>query len=64
MTYVCEPEPLPQGHPVWGYPRIWLTPHIASSTQAETAGEALMHNLRRYDAHLPLEGVVDHPRGY
>ena len=52
------------GHPFWDHPRIWLTPHIASATQAETAAEALLHNLRRYDAGLPLEGVVDRSYGY
>jgi glyoxylate/hydroxypyruvate reductase A len=61
---VCEPEPLPQGHAFWNHPRIWLTPHIASATQAETAGEALVDNLRRHEAGLPLEGVVDRSRGY
>lgn len=61
---VCEPEPLPQGHPFWDHPRIWLTPHIASATQAETAAEALLDNLRRHDAGLPLEGVVDRSQGY
>jgi glyoxylate/hydroxypyruvate reductase A len=61
---VCEPEPPAQGHPFWKHPRIWLTPHIASATQAETAGEALLDNLRRYAFGLPLEGVVDRLRGY
>ncbi|ROZ79425.1 glyoxylate/hydroxypyruvate reductase A [Ramlibacter sp. WS9] len=61
---VCEPEPLPQGHPFWNHPRIWLTPHVASATQAETAAEALLDNLRRHDAGLPLEGVVDRSQGY
>jgi glyoxylate/hydroxypyruvate reductase len=61
---VCEPEPLPQGHPFWDHPRIWLTPHVASATQAETAAEALLDNLRRHDAGLPLEGVVDRSQGY
>jgi glyoxylate/hydroxypyruvate reductase A len=61
---VCEPEPLPQGNAFWDHPRIWLTPHIASATQAETAAEALMDNLRRHEAGLPLEGVVDRSRGY
>ena len=61
---VCEPEPPAQDHPFWKHPRIWLTPHIASATQAETAGEALLDNLRRYEAGLPLEGVVDRSRGY
>jgi glyoxylate/hydroxypyruvate reductase A len=61
---VCEPEPPTQGHPFWNHPRIWLTPHIASATQAGTAAEALLDNLRRYEAGLPLEGVVDRSRGY
>jgi len=61
---VCQPEPLPQGHPFWDHPRILLTPHVASATQAETAAEALLDNLRRYQVGLPLEGVVDRSRGY
>ena len=61
---VCEPEPLPQGHPFWDHPRIWLTPHVASATQAETAAHALLDNLRRQYAGLPMEGVVNRARGY
>jgi glyoxylate/hydroxypyruvate reductase len=61
---VCDPEPLPQGHPFWNHSRIWLTPHVAGATQAETAAEALLHNLRRHEAGLPLEGVVDRAQGY
>ena len=61
---VCEPEPLPQGHAFWDHPRIWLTPHVASATQNETAAQALQDNLRRHEAGLPLEGVVDRSHGY
>jgi len=61
---VCEPDPLPAGHPFWDHPQIWVTPHVASATQAVTAGDALLDNLRRYEAGLPLEGLVDRSRGY
>lgn len=61
---VCEPEPPPPGHAFWAHPRIWLTPHIASATQAETAAQALLENLRRHQAGLPVEGAVDRSRGY
>jgi len=61
---VCEPEPLPQGHPFWDHPRIWLTPHVAAMTQAGTAVEAVLDNIRRHEAGLPLEGAVDRSRGY
>jgi phosphoglycerate dehydrogenase-like enzyme len=29
---VTEPEPLPSGHPLLGYPGVIVTPHMASST--------------------------------
>jgi glyoxylate/hydroxypyruvate reductase len=61
---VAEPEPLPPGHPFWRHPRIWLTPHIASQTQPETAAEAVIANLRRHEAGEPLVGTVDLGRGY
>lgn len=64
MLDVAEPEPLPPGHPFWHHPRIWLTPHIASMTQPETAVEAVIANLRRHARGEPLLGLVDRRRGY
>jgi glyoxylate/hydroxypyruvate reductase A len=64
MLDVAEPEPLPPGHPFWRHPRIWLTPHIASMTQPETAVEAVIANLRRHARGEPLLGLVDRRRGY
>jgi glyoxylate/hydroxypyruvate reductase A len=32
---VSEPEPPPAGHPLWTHPRVWLTPHIASTTGSQ-----------------------------
>lgn len=61
---VADPEPLPPEHPFWRHPRIWLTPHIASQTQPETAVEAVVANLRRHARGGPLVGVVDRGRGY
>ena len=29
---VTDPEPLPDGHPLWSHPRVILTPHVASMT--------------------------------
>lgn len=61
---VCEPEPLPQGHPFWTHPKVVLTPHIASMTQPDTAAPVLLANLRRHLAGEPLQDVVDRRRGY
>ncbi|MFL1461752.1 2-hydroxyacid dehydrogenase [Roseococcus sp. DSY-14] len=61
---VAEPEPLPPGHPFWTHPRIWLTPHIASMTQPETAVEAVLANLERHARGEALLGLVERGRGY
>lgn len=61
---VCVPEPLPPGHPFWRHPRIWLTPHIASTTQPETAVDVVLDNLRRFERGEPMLGLVDRARGY
>ena len=64
MLDVCDPEPPPSGHPLWGHPRIWLTPHVASMTQPATAVDVVLDNIRRHEAGLPLIGLVDRSRGY
>jgi glyoxylate/hydroxypyruvate reductase A len=61
---VCEPEPLPAGHPFRSHPRIMLTPHIASMTQPETAVDAVLENLRRHQAGEALHGAIERGRGY
>jgi glyoxylate/hydroxypyruvate reductase A len=61
---VCVPEPLPPGHPFWRHSRIWLTPHIASTTQPETAVDVVLDNLRRFERGEPMLGLVDRARGY
>lgn len=61
---VMEPEPPRLDHPFWSHPRIWLTPHIASMTQPETAVEAVIANLRRHARGEKLEGLVDRTSGY
>lgn len=56
---VTDPEPLPDGHPLWHAPNVLITPHIAGSTARWTsrgyrfAGE----QIRRYVAGQPLLGV-------
>lgn len=61
---VTDPEPLPAGHPFWRHPRIQLTPHIASMTQPVSAAEAVIDNLRRFEAGEAMVGLVDRSRGY
>jgi glyoxylate/hydroxypyruvate reductase A len=61
---VTEPEPLPSDHAFWNHPKVLLTPHVASATQAETAARAVINNIKRYEAGLDPIGLVDRTRGY
>ena len=61
---VCEPEPLPAGHPFWQHPGILLTPHIAGVTRPETAARVVLENIRRHRRGEPLRDVVDRATGY
>jgi len=57
---VTEPEPLPEGHPLWRCPNLLLTPHIGGSTPqfAPRALGAVADELRRYVNGEPLRNVV------
>lgn len=61
---VTDPEPLPPEHPFWAHPRIFITPHVASMTQPETAAPILLDNLRRHQRGEPLVGLIDRISGY
>ncbi|HXK01113.1 MAG TPA: D-2-hydroxyacid dehydrogenase [Verrucomicrobiae bacterium] len=63
---VTDPEPLPKGHPLWKFPNVLITPHIAGRSDGENARyEALyIENLKRFAAGEPLLNVVDKEKGY
>lgn len=61
---VTDPEPLPAEHPFWAHPRVFVTPHVASMTQPESAAPILLENLRRHQRGEPLLNVIDRSRGY
>jgi len=64
MLDVTQFEPLPAASPLWGHPRVKLTPHIAGLTNPETAIEPIADNIRRLLAGQPLLNLVDVQRGY
>ena len=57
---VTEPEPLPEGHPLWSCPNVFITPHVAGSTPEfgprALAGAA--EEVRRWIAGEPLKNLV------
>ncbi len=58
---VTEPEPLPEGHPLWSAPGLLLTPHVAGAVPQtqERATAAVRDQLDRVLAGQPLQNVVD-----
>jgi len=63
---VTDPEPLPDGHPLWELPNALITPHVATPPEAERRhfAERVRENVRRLAAGEPLEGVIDPEGGY
>ena len=63
---VTDPEPLPEGHPLWMMPRVIISPHTAGRSDKGRDRLYLMvkENLRRYVSGEPMLSVVDIERGY
>jgi phosphoglycerate dehydrogenase-like enzyme/glyoxylase-like metal-dependent hydrolase (beta-lactamase superfamily II) len=63
---VTDPEPLPDGDPLWKMPNVVVSPHIgAQSPEAmERQWRLWRENVRRFVAGEPLLCVVDKGKGY
>lgn len=61
---VFRDEPLPDAHPFWRHPGVFITPHVAAPTHAATAVAAIAANIIAHEAGAPLRHVVDLDRGY
>ncbi|MGA7831216.1 MAG: 2-hydroxyacid dehydrogenase [Terracidiphilus sp.] len=57
---VTDPEPLPEGHPLWSCPNLLITPHVAGSSPqfAPRSLKIAADELRRYMNGEPLHNVV------
>jgi len=57
---VTDPEPLPDGHPLWSAPNLLITPHIAGSTPLfmRRAMQFAAGQVGRYLRGEPLENKV------
>jgi len=56
---VTDPEPLPDGHPLWNAPNVLITPHVAGAVKRwESRGYRFAgEQIRRYASGQPLLGV-------
>ena len=63
---VTDPQPLPDGHPLWEEPRALITPHTAETPEmvAPLLAGRVRDNVRRLAAGQPLDGTVDVDAGY
>jgi phosphoglycerate dehydrogenase-like enzyme len=63
---VTDPEPLPEGHPLWSEPHALITPHTANPPDAlaSALAERIEENVARFKAGESLIGVVDVEAGY
>lgn len=63
---VTDPEPLPDGHPLWTLPNCVITPHVGNTPEMAVPllSARVTENIRRWAAGDPLLGPVDPALGY
>ncbi|MBI3681608.1 MAG: D-2-hydroxyacid dehydrogenase [Acidobacteria bacterium] len=63
---VTDPEPLPEGHPLWKFDNVIITPHIAGRSDKDAARmtNTIKENIKRFCDGRPLINVVDKQKGY
>lgn len=63
---VTDPEPLPDGHPLWSLPNCTLTPHVGNTPRMAVPllSARITDNVRRWLDGEELVGLVDVELGY
>ncbi|EME52366.1 dehydrogenase [Rhodococcus ruber BKS 20-38] len=63
---VTDPEPLPDGHPLWSLRNAMITPHDSNppALRIPAFAEHVTENVTRFAAGLDLAAVVDPSAGY
>jgi D-3-phosphoglycerate dehydrogenase len=63
---VTDPEPLPDGHPLWSCDNVLITPHVANpwSRHDDLLAARIAENLDRFQSGRDLLGAIDPARGY
>jgi phosphoglycerate dehydrogenase-like enzyme len=63
---VTDPEPLPDGHPLWNLDNCIITPHTADTAEMiqQMLSRRVEQNVAAFAAGRPLLGVVDPAAGY
>lgn len=63
---VTDPEPLPDGHPLWSCSNCIITPHTGTTREMARPllAARIRENVLRFAAGLDLIGLVDVKAGY
>lgn len=63
---VTDPEPLPDGHPLWSLPNCIITPHVGNTPEmgVPLLAERITANVHRFAHGEALLGAVDVDLGY
>ena len=63
---VTDPEPLPDGHPLWDLEDVVITPHTANTNERirTLTGALTVRNIELYEAGEQMETEVDVVAGY
>ena len=61
---VFREEPLPESHPYWREPKVFVTSHTSAPTLDQFVAEAMSSNLERFLAGQDLHGTYDAKKGY
>ncbi|HTO32220.1 MAG TPA: glyoxylate/hydroxypyruvate reductase A [Pararhizobium sp.] len=61
---VFEQEPLGKDSPFWDMDNVYVTPHVAASSDVKALFVAVERQIDRFENGLPLEHLVDRKAGY
>jgi glyoxylate/hydroxypyruvate reductase len=61
---VFPTEPLPIESPLWGHPKVTITPHNAAQAVPQTLAISVLQQIDRMELGHPLQNTIDRTIGY